>query len=94
LVNSIQGHDCYSNNSLSTHIYHILDGKGEFIIDDKIVPVEAGSMVVIPPNVTFYYSGRMLMQLEMTPNFVEEHDHCVKKVSYDTNIVNECIKRI
>lgn len=83
LVNSIQGHDCYSYNSESTHIYHILDGEGYFIIDDQRFKVKAGDSITIEPNQVFYYCGKMLMSFEMTPNFKDENDHIVKAVTYD-----------
>ena len=31
-VHSTEGHDCYSYNTISTHIYNIIDGEGEFVI--------------------------------------------------------------
>lgn len=83
LVNSTQGHDCYSYNSESTHIYHILDGEGYFIINDQRFEVKAGDSIKIDPNQVFYYCGKMLMSFEMTPNFKDENDHIVKAVTYD-----------
>lgn len=85
-VYSIKGHDCYSYNSESTHIYHIIDGTGKFIIDEKIIEVKAGDTVTIEPNKVFTYEGNMIITFEMTPNFKEENDHFVKKVDYDANL--------
>lgn len=82
LVNSIQGHDCYSYNSVSTHIYHILEGEGLFIIEEEQIPVKKGDSITIDPGKVFYYSGTMLMMFEMLPNFKPENDHMVKRVSY------------
>lgn len=31
-VQSIQGHDNYTYNTESTHVYHVLDGNGKFIV--------------------------------------------------------------
>ncbi|MBQ1298504.1 cupin domain-containing protein [Candidatus Saccharibacteria bacterium] len=81
-VNSIKGHDSYSYNSESTHIYHIIDGTGEFIIDDEVTEVKPGDTVTIEPNKTFTYKGNMIIVFEMIPNFKEENDHFVKKVDY------------
>ena len=83
LVDSIHGHDCYSYNSVSTHIYHILEGEGEFVINDETIPVKKGDIVKIEPNKVFYYRGKMLMIFEMLPNFKEENDHIVQTVSYN-----------
>lgn len=82
LVNSIKGHDCYSYNSASTHIYRVLNGEGEFIIDDKNFFVKEGDVVVIEPNRTFYYRGKMLMTMEMMPNFRDENNNVVRAVNY------------
>ncbi len=81
-INSIQGHDCYSYNSVSTHTYHVLEGTGRFVIDNNIVDVIEGDTVVIQPNSVFAYMGTMLLTLEMTPNFVEENDHFVCDIDY------------
>ena len=84
LVNSMHGHDCYSYNSESTHIYHVLDGEGEFVVDGETVSVNEGDVVTIDPNKVFYYKGKMIMMFEMIPNFKEENNHVVEEVSYDT----------
>ena len=84
-VNSIKGHDCYSYNSESTHIYHVVDGNGKFIIDDKSIDVKEGDTITIEPNKVFTYMGNMLLTFEMIPNFKEENDHFVKKVNYNIN---------
>ena len=85
-VYSIDGHDCYSYNSESTHIYHIIDGTGKFIIDDRTIDVKKGDTIVIEPNKVFTYMGNMIITFEMTPNFKEENDHFVKKVDYDVHL--------
>ena len=83
-VQSIKGHDCYSYNSESKHIYHIIDGEGVFIIDNEIIEVHSGDTVTIEPNKVFTYKGNMIITFEMTPNFKEENDHFVCKVDYST----------
>ena len=85
-VYSIKGHDCYSYNSASTHIYHIIDGTGRFIVEDKVIDVKAGDVVTIEPNKIFTYEGNMIITFEMTPNFREENDHFVKKVEYNCDV--------
>jgi len=84
-VYSIKGHDCYSYNSESTHIYHIIDGMGKFIIDGETIEVRSGDEIIIEPNKVFTYFGNMIITFEMTPNFKQENDHFVKKVDYDIN---------
>lgn len=83
LVNSIQGHDNYSYNTESTHVYHVLDGSGKFIVDDEEVEVMPGDTITIAPNKVFSYEGEMIMTLGMTPNFKEENEHIVRQVTYE-----------
>ena len=81
-INSIKGHDCYSYNE-GTLVYHILSGEGKFIIEDDVVMVKSGDVITIDPNKVFTYMGKMLLILEMTPNFNEKTDHFVRYVDYD-----------
>lgn len=81
-VNSILGHDCFSYNSVSTHIYHIVEGTGNFMIGEENIPVNPGDTIVIEPNKIFAYEGNMIMTFEMIPNFRAENDHFVQKIEY------------
>jgi len=85
-VYSVKGHDCYSYNSVSTHVYQIISGSGKFIIDDEIFEVQQGDIITIEPNKVFTYEGNMIITFEMTPNFKEENDYFVKKVDYDSKL--------
>lgn len=82
LVNSIKGHDCYSYNSESNHIYHVIEGTGKFVIDDETIEVKPGDIITIEPKKIFAYMGKMILILEMLPNYKEENDFFVKKVIY------------
>lgn len=83
-VYSINGHDCYSYNSESTHKYHVINGYGKFIIDNETIEVKPGDVITIEPNKVFTYMGNMILTFEMMPNFKEENDHFVKKIEYDS----------
>ena len=84
-VYSLNGHDCYSYNSKSIHVYHVIYGTGKFIIDDEVVEVKEGDTITIEPNKVFTYEGNMILTFEMTPNFSEENNHFIKKVIYNKN---------
>ena len=83
LVESVQGHDCYSYNSISTHIYHIIEGEGDFVIEGHTLHIYKGESIQINPNEVFYYSGAMLMILEMLPDFKDENNFIVKRITYN-----------
>ncbi len=84
-VESINGHDSYSYNSESSHTYRVLDGEGVFDVGGELTSVRSGDFITIGPWVTFYYSGTMLLEFEMKPNFKEENDHVVRRVTYPKN---------
>ena len=72
-VDSIKGHDKYVLNSVSTHIYYILQGEGTFCIDKNIYNVKTGDLIEIPPNIEFVYKGIMKLILVMNPVFNSEN---------------------
>ena len=39
----------------SDRIYFVIEGKGEFIIDKKVVPVEKTDVIIIPKNTPYDY---------------------------------------
>ena len=82
-VYSELGHDCYSKNIKSKHIYHVIDGSGKFIINGEEKEVTAGDTVVIEPNTEFTYQGNMILTFEMEPNFKEENEIKGEPVLYD-----------
>ena len=83
-INAIKGHYCYSYSDTSIHTYHVLEGNGIFIINGEEIPVKPGATIEIKPPKEFTYIGRMLLVEEMEPNYVEEHEHEVRKVDYDS----------
>ena len=82
-VCSKEGHDCLSKNIESTHVYNVIDGEGTFIVDGKDINVNQGSSIVIPPNTPFTYKGKMIMTFTMEPNFKEENDVFIEKITYN-----------
>lgn len=61
-------------NIKSERIYIIVDGKGEFIIDDKVIPAEKNDVIIIPKNTPYDYQGKMNMFLVDTPAFEKDAD--------------------
>ena len=76
-VRSKQGHDCWSKNTASTHVYHIISGKGKFLFSDtnEATEVKPGCEdVVIEPNREFTYVGDMVMSFTMEPNYDDKNN--------------------
>ncbi len=82
-VYSKEGHDCLSKNIESTHVYNIIYGDGTFIVDGKDINVSQDSSITIPPNTPFTYKGNMIMTFTMEPNFKEENDVFIEKITYN-----------
>ncbi len=45
-------------NTVSDRIYLVLDGKGEFIIDGEVIPVEKTDVVIVPKNTPYDYQAK------------------------------------
>lgn len=83
LVDSFNGHDSVAYDSVSTHVYYILDGAGTFEINGRFVHANTGDVIKINPNEVFYYSGKMKMIEEIVPNFNEKNFHIVESINYN-----------
>jgi mannose-6-phosphate isomerase-like protein (cupin superfamily) len=61
----------------SDRIYLVLEGRGEFIIDGKVIPVEKTDVIIIPKNTPYDYravDGTMKLFLVHSPAFDPEGD--------------------
>lgn len=63
--------------TLSDRVYFVIEGKGEFIINDKVIPVEKNDMIIIPKNTPYDYrtkGGILKLFLVHVPAFDEKHE--------------------
>jgi len=51
------GHRDVFRHMKSTFIFYIIEGSGEWIIEDEVFPVSATDVVVVEPGKWFYYRG-------------------------------------
>jgi mannose-6-phosphate isomerase-like protein (cupin superfamily) len=56
-------------NVKSNRVYFVIDGKGEFTVNDEKVKVRTGDVVVIPKGTPYDYSGHMKLLLVDSPAF-------------------------
>lgn len=57
---------------VSDRIYLVLKGKGEFIINGKIVPIDKNDVIIVPKNTPYDYravKGKLKLFLVHTPAF-------------------------
>ena len=54
---------------VSDRVYYVLEGTGEFIIEDKKISVKATDVIIVPKNTEYDYMGTMKLFLVHTPAF-------------------------
>ena len=64
-----KGHEKYCTNTVSSHIYYVIEGNGKFKINEEIYLVKEGDIIEIPPNTEFVFAGKMKLLLIMNPSF-------------------------
>jgi mannose-6-phosphate isomerase-like protein (cupin superfamily) len=74
-----KGHDTFIISKKITHIYYILEGEGFFTINGERIDVKEGSVVEVPPDIEYTYSGSMKLLLIMNPPWFEGNEEVTKK---------------
>ena len=69
-----KGHERYTMNTKSFHIYYVAKGSGTFKINNNFYDVKEGDIIEIPPKTEFIFKGKMKLLLIMNPPFDEEND--------------------
>lgn len=67
-------------SDVSTYQWYVIDGKGQFVLNDEKYSVSAGDLIVVPPKVRIHYFGTMKMVLVTTPRYEEKHEHEVRLI--------------
>ena len=75
-----QGHAEEFFHEKSAFIYYIIDGKGEWIIEDKQYEVDKGDVVIVPPGKRFYFKGNVKQICITAPAWEERYERHVRYV--------------
>ena len=59
---------------LCDRVYFVIKGKGEFVINEEVVPVKKTDVVIVPKNTPYDFRGKMRMLLVDLPAFEKEAD--------------------
>ena len=66
-----------TKSTKSDRVYFIIEGQGEFIVDDKVIEVAKSDMIIMPKNKVYDYkakNGVMKMFLVHTPAYDSDAD--------------------
>jgi mannose-6-phosphate isomerase-like protein (cupin superfamily) len=61
-------------NLISDRIYFVLDGMGDFIIDNEKVAVQKGDVIIVPRNTNYDYQGKLKLFLVHSPAYDPKND--------------------
>ena len=78
-VDVTNGHDNFIISKRITHIYYVISGQGYFTINNKKYDVNEGSLIEVPPNIEYTYSGKMKLLLIMNPPWSKGNETITKK---------------
>lgn len=67
----------------SAFIYHILEGKGKWIIDDVEYEVKAKDVVIVPPGKRFYFKGELKHVCITAPAWDDKYENHVRFIQMD-----------
>jgi mannose-6-phosphate isomerase-like protein (cupin superfamily) len=73
-VIDVDGRHGKSKSTVSDRVLYVLDGEGEFIVEDDVFPVGRSDVIIIPKNTAFDYSGKMKLFLVHVPAYDPEHE--------------------
>lgn len=66
-----------TKSTKSDRIYYIIDGKGEFIINGEVIPVEKNDVIIAPKNIIYDYrakEGTLKLFLVHAPAFDPDNE--------------------
>lgn len=79
--NTRTGHFEEFYHKKSTFTWYILEGRGNFYLNDKKTGVKATDVIIAPPHTRIYYVGKMKMLLITTPAWQPQHEVHVRDIN-------------
>jgi mannose-6-phosphate isomerase-like protein (cupin superfamily) len=76
------GHHEEFYHSKSNFIFYIIEGSGTWFIEDQPYQVEAGDVLIIPPNNRFYYQGSLKQVCITSPAWEQDFEHHVRNIEF------------
>lgn len=76
------GHAEEFRHHKSAFIFFIIEGVGEWVIEDQTFPVEAHDVVIVPAGKKFYYRGKLKQVCVTAPAWEAEHEEHIRDVAF------------
>lgn len=54
-------------STVSDRIYYVIEGKGEFVINNEVIPVSRSDVIIVPKNTPYDYRGTLKVFLVHIP---------------------------
>lgn len=70
----VKTHHGKVRSEISDRLYLVLEGSGEFVIDEEVIPVEPTDVIVVPRNTPYDYRGEMKLYLVHVPAYDERFE--------------------
>ena len=74
------GHGEEFRHDKSAFIYFIIEGAGEWVIEDERFPVAASDVVVVPPGKRFYFTGDLKQVCVTAPAWEPQYETTLRTV--------------
>jgi len=75
------GHAEEFRHAKSEFIFFIIEGSGEWIIEDESFPVAAQDVVIVPKGKRFYYRGNLRQVCVTAPAWEPEYEEHIRDVN-------------
>lgn len=75
------GHAEEFRHSRSAFLYFIIEGAGEWVVEDEVFPVKATDFVLVPAGKRFYFRGALKQICITAPAWDAAHEEHVRDVA-------------
>jgi mannose-6-phosphate isomerase-like protein (cupin superfamily) len=74
------GHSEEFRHTKSAFVFYVIEGSGEWVIEDEHFAVTATDVIVVHPGKKFYYTGNLKQICVTAPAWEAQYEELVRKV--------------
>ncbi|MBS0278924.1 MAG: cupin domain-containing protein [Proteobacteria bacterium] len=75
------GHAEEFRHAKSAFVFFIIEGRGEWVIEDESFPVKPHDVVIVPAGKKFYYRGNLKQVCVTAPAWEAEYEEHIRNVT-------------